>query len=166
MCRSMARPSAGAHQYHASAGAPRAGATPVRKRSGQSVDGYRASPIESRRGFQDGGAALPAAGLRIDWDISPNQLLAGDLSALDPQDAALIKHAASRPEIVALAKQFNLDPTVLVVALVARSQSATNRSAARLAKAILGDRIPEDMLLMITARLGLDRGGQELAGQS
>jgi hypothetical protein len=155
-CRSMASAPAGARQYYASAGAPRAGATPVRKRSAQSVDSHKAPLIESRRGFHDSGLALPDVGLRIDWDISPNQLRAGNLSGLDPQHAAVIKQAAARPEVVAFAKQFNLDPTVLVVALVARSQSAANRSAARLAKAILGGRIPEDTLLAITAMLGLD----------
>jgi Vault protein inter-alpha-trypsin domain len=155
-CR-VAAPIAPAGVY-ASAGPPRAAAPAPRqfKKAGRrSVENYPAPPQESPRGFSDSGLVLPGVGLRIDWDISPNQLLAGDFSALDPQDAAVIKHAGSRPEVVALAKQFNLDPTVLVIALIARLRSATNRSAARLAKAILGDRIPEDMLLAITAMLGL-----------
>ena len=84
-------------------------------------------------------------GSKIDWDISPNHLLAGDLSALDPQDAWLIERAAALPEAIALAKQMNIDPIVLIVALIARSQSLRNRSAARIAKAILGDGTTEEL---------------------
>jgi hypothetical protein len=88
---------------------------------------------------------LPRIGSKIDWDISPNRLLAGDLSALDPQDARLIERAAALPEAIALAKQMNIDPIVLIVALIARSQSLRNRSAARIAKAIFGDGFTEEL---------------------
>jgi hypothetical protein len=97
---------------------------------------------------------LPRIGSKIDWDISPNHLLAGDLSALDPQDARLIERAAALPEAIALAKRMNIDPIVLIVALIARSQSVRNRSAARIAKAILGDGTTEE-LRSIAGRLGL-----------
>jgi hypothetical protein len=90
-------------------------------------------------------AALLRIGSKIDWNISPNHLLAGDLSALDPQDAWLIERAAALPEAIALAKQMNIDPIVLIVALIARSQSLRNRSAARIAKAILGDGFTEEL---------------------
>ncbi len=89
--------------------------------------------------------ALPRIGAKIDWDISPNHLLAGDLSALDPQDAWVIERAAALPEAIALAKQMNIDPIVLIVALIARSQSLRNRSAARIAKAIFGDGFTEEL---------------------
>jgi len=46
---------------------------------------------------------LSKLGSRIDWDKSPNDLLAGNLSTLDPQAARLITQAASRSEAVALA---------------------------------------------------------------
>lgn len=98
--------------------------------------------------------ALPGVGSKIDWDISPNQLLAGDLSALDPHDACLIEDAAALPEVIALAKLINVDPIVLVVALIARSQSRRNRSAARIAKAILGNRFTEE-LRSIAGKLSL-----------
>jgi hypothetical protein len=154
--------SAGASRSRAAAPAPRQSFKKGGKQSlkpgakSKSVDiPYAQQSNESQRGFADSGLAVPDVGLRINWDTSPNQLLAGDLSALDAQDAAVIKQAAARPEVVAFAKQFSLDPAVLVVALVGRSQSATNRSAARIAKAILGDRIPDDQLLAIMAVLGL-----------
>jgi hypothetical protein len=94
----------------------------------------------------------------IDWTVSPNQLLAGDLSALDPQDALLIKRAAELPEVVAIAAVMNIDPAVLVVALIAQSQSAGNRSAGRVAKAIFGDQFPDRNLLEIAEMLGLRAG--------
>jgi len=102
-----------------------------------------ASGVARRR--IDPTTALPRIGSKIDWDISPNHLLAGDLSALDPQDAWLIERAAALPEAIALAKQMNIDPIVLIVALIARSQSLRNRSAARIAKAILGDGTTEEL---------------------
>jgi len=101
-----------------------------------------------------GPTALPRVGPKIDWDISPNHLLAGDLSALDPQDALLIERAAALPEAIALAKQMNIDPIVLIVALIARSQSRRNRSAARIAKAVFGDGFTDE-LRSIAGKLGL-----------
>jgi hypothetical protein len=98
--------------------------------------------------------ALPSVSSKIDWHISPNRLLAGDLSALNPQDARLIEDAAALPEVIALAKLMNVDPIVLVVALIARSQSRRNRSAARIAKAIFGGRFTEE-LRSIAGKLGL-----------
>lgn len=93
------------------------------------------------------------AGLEIDWDVSPNQLLAGDLSSLE--DTWLIEVAAALPEVIAFARRNSIEPTVLVIALIAQSQSSKSRSAARISKAILGDRLTEE-LLKIAAMLGLD----------
>jgi hypothetical protein len=113
------------------------------------------SDLASRRiDPTDPTTALPRIGSKIDWDISPNHLLAGDLSALHSQDAWMIERAAALPEAIALAKQINIDPVVLIVALIARSQSLRNRSAARIAKAILGDGFTEE-LRSIAERLGL-----------
>jgi hypothetical protein len=114
----------------------------------------RRTGVLRRRDSPTDRPALPGVGSKIDWDISPNQLLAGDLSALDPQDARLIEDAAALPEVIALAKRMNVDPIVLIVGLVARSQSRRNRSAARIAKAIFGNRIIEE-LRSIAAKLGL-----------
>jgi hypothetical protein len=93
--------------------------------------------------------------LRIDWDTSPNQLLAGDLSALDPEDAALIARVAAYPEVVALATRMNIAPIVLVVALLAQSQASGNRSAARIAKSVLGDQFTDE-LIKLGKLIGLD----------
>jgi hypothetical protein len=112
-------------------------------------------PVVCRLRFDDGAPPLSDVGLRIvriDWDISPNQLLSGDLSALDLQDASVIKSEAERPEVTAFAELIGIDPIVLVVAALA--QSSSNRSAARIAKAILGNRSPEE-LHVLAEMLGL-----------
>jgi hypothetical protein len=98
--------------------------------------------------------SLRGIGLKIDWDKAPNQLIAGDLTGLDPSDASLLKHAAALLEVVALAEQLKIEPIVLIVALLARSQSPSNRSAARIAKAILGNGTNEEMR-RIAQSLGL-----------
>jgi len=77
---------------------------------------------------------------RIDWDVSPNRLIAGDLSGLDQDDVVAIRFHAERPEVIALAQRLGIDPVVLVIAALAQAQSAADRSAARVAKAILGNR--------------------------
>jgi hypothetical protein len=95
--------------------------------------------------------------LRIDWDMSPKELLAGDLSVLDPQEALLIERVAAQPEVIALAKRMNVDPTVLVVALLAQSQASGNRSAARIAKSVLGGKLADEQR-KIAKLIGLDCG--------
>jgi hypothetical protein len=114
----------------------------------------RGTRVLRRRDSPTDRPTLPRVGSKIDWDISPNDLLAGDLSALDPQDARLIEDAAALPEVVALAKLMNVDPIVLIVALIARSPSRRNRSAARIAKAIFRDRFTEEAR-SIAGKLGL-----------
>jgi hypothetical protein len=144
-----------------------AGATPIGLGRAASVmasysaDASRAQYYESRqlvvRHFRFDNSAPPDPSLeivRIDWDISPNQLLAGDLSALDLQDASVIRSEAERPEVIAFAELIGIDPIVLVVAALAQTQSSSNRSAARVANAILGNRSPEE-LRVIAEMLGL-----------
>ena len=107
--------------------------------------------------FAESAALSPDTGLRnvrIDWDKSPNQLLAGDLSALYPHDASTIKSVAERPDVIARAQKIGVDPAVLVVAAIAQLQSSGSRSAARIAKAILGKQSPEE-LREILEMLGL-----------
>jgi hypothetical protein len=71
-----------------------------------------------------------------------------------------IHSAAMIPEVVAFARQLSLDPVALVVRLVARSESLTSRSAARLAKAIFGD-IAREGLDQLAQMLGLKGGGPD-----
>ena len=101
---------------------------------------------------------LSKLGSKIDWDKSPNDLLAGNLSALDPQAARLITQAASRSEAIGLAGRMSINPTLLIVALLAQSQSASNRSAARIAKAVLDNSFAGE-IRDLAEKLGLATGG-------
>jgi hypothetical protein len=74
-------------------------------------------------------------------------------------------HADSHPEVVAFARQLGLDAVVLVIGLVARSESSVSRSAARLAKAIFGAIAPEG-LDHIAQMLGLKGGFFQKAAQA
>jgi hypothetical protein len=100
---------------------------------------------------------------KIDWDAAPQRLQAGDISALDREVARAIRSAAATTEVVALARRLGLDPVVLVVGLVARSECLISRSAARLSKAILGD-IAREELDHITQVLGLKGGSDAISG--
>jgi hypothetical protein len=95
-----------------------------------------ASASEMRFG---GHCNLSRIGESIDWDAGPDRLRNGDLSALDPFVAHAIKDAAALPEVVDLARQLGIDPVVLLVGLIAQSQARNDRTARRIAHAILGN---------------------------
>ncbi len=101
----------------------------------RNLDYNASTPIDPAVAWVD----LSSLGARIDWDVAPQQLQAGDLSTLDRDVARAIQTAAALTEVVVLARQLALDPLALVIGLIARFESSRNRSAARLAKAIFGD---------------------------
>jgi sugar phosphate isomerase/epimerase len=82
-------------------------------------------------------------------------LISGDLSGLEPAAAAIIERAAATRGVIALARRMKIDPVVLLIGLLARSQEAINRTAARVAKAILGKRQVSEVE-QISAQLGLE----------
>jgi hypothetical protein len=75
---------------------------------------------------------------RIDWDADPEALRRGDLSKLDAEIVLTIRLAATRPDIIALADELGVAAMTVVIALLAQKAGGTNRSAARIARAILG----------------------------
>jgi len=104
----------------------------------------------------------PARGLaeladRIDWDAAPQRLQAGDLSSVDPGVATEIRRTAADPEVIALAVKLRLDPIALIVALIARARAFASRSAARIARAVLGQRLSNGVRRVAT-KLGLEVG--------
>jgi hypothetical protein len=104
--------------------------------------------------------ALPDLALvarQLDWVSSPNKWIAGDLSELEPAAAAIIERAAATLGVIALARRMKIDPVVLLIGLLARSQEAINRTAARVAKAILGKRQVSEVE-RVSAQLGLEAG--------
>ncbi|SUS05624.1 hypothetical protein DF3PB_20092 [uncultured Defluviicoccus sp.] len=91
---------------------------------------------------------------RIDWNLAPERLRRGDLSSLDREVARMIEQAAALPEVIALANRLGVTPVTLVLAFLARAHAGSNRSAARLARAILGARISPEIEILY-AQLGL-----------
>jgi hypothetical protein len=92
---------------------------------------------------------------QIDWDAAPHRLQHGDLSAVDPDVASEIRRAAADPAVVALARKLRLSPVALIIALLARARALASRSAARIARAVLGPRL--SLALRRTAgRMGLE----------
>jgi hypothetical protein len=110
----------------------------ARRRSAPSSDDIRPGAPPPRR-------TVPLISLRgiagrIDWDDDPQALRRGHLAALTPVVEGAIRTAAQGPDVIALAQALGLDPIVVVIALLARSLGAANRSAQRLARSILGKR--------------------------
>jgi hypothetical protein len=66
----------------------------------------------------------------------------------------MIRLAASQPDIIALADKLGVSAAVVIIALLARKASGENRSAARLARAILG-RTHADALKTVMEHMGL-----------
>jgi hypothetical protein len=91
---------------------------------------------------------------RIDWDADPEALRRGDLSGLAADVLLMIRLAASQPDIIALADKLGVSAAVVIIALLARKASGENRSAARLARAILG-RTRADALTAVMKHMGL-----------
>jgi hypothetical protein len=84
---------------------------------------------------------------QIDWDQAPQQLQSGDLSALAAKGARAIRNAAAEAEVAALAATLGLDPTVLVIGLLAYAARG-HRTAARIARAIFGGEPPAAALAL------------------
>lgn len=91
----------------------------------------------------------------IDWGHAPEQLLLGDLSFVVERVAAVIREAAAMPGVIDLAEQLDLTPIQLVIGLLARAQAKTDRSAARVAKRMLGTELADDVI-ELSRSLGLD----------
>jgi len=78
------------------------------------------------------------------WDQDPTKLSQGDLSDLSDNELEVISEAALLSEIQKLALSLHITAIVLVIALMAQSQSGINRSAARIAKSVLGSSLGEE----------------------
>ena len=79
----------------------------------------------------------------IDWDAAPKQLLDGDLSSLEIARVETLREIAGLPEVLAWADGLKLEPIVLVIAALAYIDRDDSRTAARIARKILGDTPPE-----------------------
>lgn len=104
----------------------------------QAASALRAHPA----GYQD----ISSIGAYICWDVEPDRLQRGDLSMLDRSLADALQDIAANAGVRALANQLGIDPISMAVGLIARSQAKSNRAAARIAKAILGDALDEQLV--------------------
>jgi len=96
----------------------------------------------------------PLPRIPIDWDQAPQQLQSGDLSSLDADAVRAIREAATNKVLVALAATLQLDPVVVVVGLLAHAAGPSNRTAARIARAIFtGDPLKEALAVARLLRL-------------
>jgi len=85
----------------------------------------------------------------IDWDVAPNRLQVGDLSVLDFGVAVEILIYAHATKFMQIAQQLQIEPIVLLIGIIAEVHSPRNRSAARIAKAIIGGRSAEDLISLL-----------------
>src|SRR5262249_2423719 len=80
----------------------------------------------------------------MNWDFAPDRLQAGDLKGLRAQGPEADPKGAAKSEVIALARTLGLDPIVLVIGLMAHAVAQQNRSARRLARALLSDTVSEE----------------------
>lgn len=102
-----------------------------------------------------GGDDLSRIARTTNWDFAPDRLQAGDLGGLSSSIQAAIRVAAAKPDVIAFARKLGLDPVVLVVALMARAVASQNRSARRIARALLPGAATEEHKA-VARQLGLE----------
>jgi hypothetical protein len=91
---------------------------------------------------------------RINWSLSPDALRGGDLSGLPTTVLVALLKAAKTDEINLLAATLGISAIVAALAILARHDGNTNRTAARLARTVLGKAEPA-LILAAEAAVGL-----------
>ncbi len=90
----------------------------------------------------------------IPWSSMANQLASGDVSGLEAPLRARILRLAAEEDVATAAGRLDLDPLLLVIALLARYCAPEDRGAARLARAVLGG-ADEKGVVEIAYKIGL-----------
>jgi hypothetical protein len=123
----------------------------------EQADELKAFQAKNARGGDQAAGILDLSGIgaNINWDVEPDRLRGGDLSELDRPIAGAIQDAAELTEVSALARRLGIDPVIMIVGLIARNEAQKNRTAARIAKAILTN-VNEDELTALARTLRLD----------
>jgi hypothetical protein len=111
--------------------------------------GKRKSPsllrsLAGRHLLERSGEDLSRLAKSMNWDFAPDRLQAGDLAGLGASVQEAIRKAAAKSEVMALARTLGLDPIVLVIGLMAHAVAQQNRSARRLARAVLSDHLTDE----------------------
>jgi len=112
--------------------------------SPSSFDHTRAPKKESAEASRDRFGELAA---KIDWSNASAQLANGQLTSLPTEIVNQIQALAQQPDMVQRAAELGLDPIKLVIALIASKVRARNRAAARVLRAIKGDRAISELRL-------------------
>ncbi len=79
----------------------------------------------------------------FDWDRLANQLLVGDVTGLDDEQKDLVQRLAAEQEIRDLADKLGLDPLIVAIGLLAKSDSG--KTAERVARKILAQASIQDL---------------------
>jgi hypothetical protein len=90
------------------------------------------------------GEDLSRIARNMNWDFAPDRLQAGDLKGLGSSVQEAIRKAAAKSDVIALARTLGLAPIVLVIGLMAHAIAQHNRSARRLARAVLPETLSEE----------------------
>jgi len=123
------------------------GARPAAPASKRSVLGGLARDFAGLLGrdmLERSGEDLSRIARHMNWDFAPDRLQAGDLKGLSASVQEAIRKAAAKSDVIALAGRLGLDPIVLVIGLMAHAVAQKNRSARRLARAVLSDTLTEE----------------------
>jgi hypothetical protein len=99
-------------------------------------------------------ADLFAAAGQVNWSLSPDALRGGDLSSLPTTVLMALLEAAKTVEINRLAASLGISANVAAVAILAKHDGSTDRTAARLARTILAKADPA-LILAAEAAVGL-----------
>jgi hypothetical protein len=105
--------------------------------------------------LERGGDDLSRIARNTNWDFAPDRLQAGDLGGLSSSVQDTIRAAAAKPDVIAFARKLGLDPVALVIALMAYLVASENRSARRIARALLPGTVTEEQKAVARA-LGLE----------
>ena len=105
------------------------------------------------------GATNRTGGLRaavgvVDWATDPEALRRADLSGLPAWVADQVRLAAASPEVAVLAQALGVGAEIIVMALLARAEGPTNRSADRFARTVLAG-ARADLVTAAAASIGL-----------
>ncbi|MCL2713539.1 MAG: hypothetical protein FWD68_02815 [Alphaproteobacteria bacterium] len=121
---------------------------PLRACAPRSLTSPLGEEDDSFLGGEDIDADALAGSIR--WDHAPESLTRGELADLTPAQTTAVLALAARPQVRDLARQLGLTPLLLVIGLLARMVANNNRSAARIARAILGKhQVPDEAELLL-----------------
>lgn len=85
---------------------------------------------------------------RIDWEVSVNRFLQGDLHSLAPDDHKALRDLCDTPAFVAMATALGLGVELVALALVAAGVRQCNLAAERFLRHVLGPEVDEKLLVL------------------